>query len=159
MYPIVLTIHSVLRWLVLIAAVAVLVYAFRGWLGRRAWQKLDDRLGLIYTSLMDTQLLVGLILYFFLSPRTTAFLINGFQVSAGDRQATFFAFEHIFVMLVSVVLAHAGRALSRRAATDAARHQRAAVWYGLSVLVLLAGIPWPFLSYGRPWNPFWLLGF
>lgn len=158
MYPVILMLHSVLRWLVLIAAVAVLIYAFRGWLGRRPWQKLDDRLGLIYTSLMDTQLLVGLILYIFLSPRTTAFFANGFQASAGDRQSLFFAVEHIFTMLVAVVLAHVGRALSRRAVADAGKHARAALWYGLSVLALLAGIPWPFLAYGRPWNPFWMLG-
>jgi hypothetical protein len=156
LYTVVLMLHSVLRWLVLIAAVAVIARAFLSWFGRRPWVKLDDRLGLIYTALMDTQLLVGLILYIFLSPLTRAALAD---LGAAMKEPTlmFFAIEHIFTMVVAVVLAHVGRALSRRAA-EGGKHQRAALWYTLSLLAILVGIPWPFLAYGRSLNPFWILG-
>lgn len=155
-YTIILALHSILRWLVLIAAVAAVVRAGQGWLGKRPWAKLDDRLGLIYTSLLDTQLLVGLILYIFLSPLTQAAFAD---LGAAMREPTlmFFAIEHIFTMVVAVVLAHVGRALSRRAA-EGAKHARAALWYTLSLLAMLVAIPWPFLAYGRPLNPFWMFG-
>jgi hypothetical protein len=29
--------------------------------------------------------------------------------------------------------------------------RRAALWYGLSYLLMLAAVPWPFTAAGRPW--------
>lgn len=53
-------------------------------------------------------------------------------------------------MLVAVVLAHVGRALSRRVTETQDKHRRAAIFFGLAVVALLIAIPWPFLPYGRP---------
>jgi hypothetical protein len=96
-----------------------------------------------------------LLLYFVFSPLTRA----GF---AGDASAMsdpvlrFFLVEHLSVMLVAVVLTHMGRALSRRASGEAAKHQRAAIFYTLAMLAVLISIPWPFQVFGRPLNPFHL---
>lgn len=156
MYAAVLMIHSVLRWLVVIAAVAAAGKALAGWLGRQPFTRLDDRLGLIFTILMDVQLLIGLILYVFLSPLTqSAFQNMGAAMSDGTLR--FFAVEHSAVMVAAVVLTHVGRALTRRA-PEAGRHRRAALWYGLALLAILFAIPWPFYAYGRPLNPFWMFG-
>jgi hypothetical protein len=120
-----------------------------GWLGRQAWSKLDDRLGLAFTGLMDLQLLVGLILYVGLSPVVQeAFSDLGAAMAVPAQR--FFAVEHIFYMVIAVVLAHVGRAVSRRAA-EAAKHKRAALWYGLSLVAILIAIPWPWLFPDRPW--------
>jgi len=156
MYPAVLMIHSLLRWLVVVVAVVAAGKALAGWFGKQPFTKLDDRLGLIFTGTMDVQLLVGLILYVFLSPLTQA----AFQdpgAAMRDGTLRFFAVEHLAVMVAAVVLAHVGRAMSRRA-PEAGKHRRAALWYGLALLLILVSIPWPFYSYGRPLNPFWMLG-
>jgi hypothetical protein len=156
MYPAFLMIHSVLRWLVVIAAVAAAGKALAGWLGKQPFTKLDDRLGLAFTILMDVQLLVGLVLYVFLSPLTQSAFQN-MSAAMSDSTLRFFAVEHLAVMVVAVVLAHVGRALTRRA-PEAGKHPRAALWYGLALLAILFAIPWPFYAYGRPLNPFWMLG-
>jgi uncharacterized membrane protein YqhA len=156
MYPAFLMIHSVLRWLVVIAAVAAAGKALAGWLGKQPFTKLDDRLGSAFTIVMDVQLLVGLILYVFLSPLTQA-AFQDLGAAMSDGTLRFFAVEHLAVMVVAVVLAHVGRATSRRAADDK-KHQRAAIWYGLALLTILFATPWPFYSYGRPLNPFWMFG-
>ncbi len=110
---------------------------------------MDNRAGMLFTSVMDLQLLVGIILYLFLSPITTKALQN-FSAALGNPTASFFSIEHVVGMVIAVVLAHVGRALSRRAKTPIQKHRRAALWFSLSLLVVLAAIPWPFLSYGRP---------
>ena len=51
----------------------------------------------------------------------------------------------------AIAMVHVGRTRIRRAATDAQRHRRALVFFGLGLLLIVAGIPWPFLPYGRPW--------
>ena len=141
MYPIILAIHNIVRWVVVIFAILALVRAYRGWLGKRDWTGADRRAGVFFTSAMDTQVLLGLVLYIFLSPITrTAFSNLGAAMS--DPGARFFTLYHLFYMFLAVVFAHLGNAFSRRAAEPAVKHGRAALWYSLSVLAILLGMPW-----------------
>ena len=66
MYSVLLTLHSIVRWLIVLAALASVGRALGGLRGGQAWTALDKRLGIIFTSAMDTQLLIGLLLYFLL---------------------------------------------------------------------------------------------
>jgi hypothetical protein len=138
-----------MRWVVLVLAVVTVVRAFSGWLGKKEWAALDKRLGLFFTSSIDVQVLLGLILYILLSPITRSAL-QDFGAAMSNAVLRFWAVEHLFSMAVAVALAHVGRALSKRATTDTSKHRRAAIWFGLATLAILVAIPWPFLSYGRP---------
>lgn len=151
MYTAFLVIHNLLRWIVLIAVVAAAGKGLAGWFGKQQWSKLDDHLGLIATIAMDVQLLVGLVLYVFLSPLTAAAFQN-MGVAMKDTTLRFFAVEHIAVMIVALVLAHVGRTLSKKATTDTAKFQRAGIFFLLTLVAILAGIPW-----FRSLNPFHLL--
>lgn len=157
LYPYVLAIHSVVRWLVVIVGLLAAGKAIAGWLGKRAWVKLDDRLGLIFTSVMDAQLLVGLLLYVVFSPLTQAAFGN-FGAAMSEPTLRFFAVEHSALMLVAVVLTHVGRALSRRAAGDGPKHQRAAIFFTLAMLTVFVAIPWPWSAVPRDLNPFRMFG-
>jgi len=150
MYPVVLTIHSILRWLVVLSAVFAIIRAITGLSFKRGWMAMDNRAGQWFTILMDLQLLLGIILYFFLSPITTAAL-QDFGSAMGNPATRFFAVEHIALMVLAVAVAHIGRSLSRKAPTPQQKHRRALIWFSLSLLLVLAAVPWPFLSYGRPW--------
>ena len=148
---IVLSIHNFLRWLVVIAAVLALARAYRGWSGKREWTKMDDRAGILFTSLVDLQVLVGLILYLFLSNITRAAFSNLPAVGASPATA-YFTIEHALAMLVAMACGHVGRSRSKKAITVQARFRAAAIWFSASVLVILLAIPWPFLGegIGRP---------
>jgi fumarate reductase subunit D len=148
MYSFLLILHSFVRWAVVILAFAAAVKAFAGWFGKRSWTRLDDRLGLFYTMALDIQLLVGIILYI-VSPLTKLAMAD-FGAAMADSALRFFAVEHLLMMIVVVILAHVGRALSKKAAPDVKKHRTAAIFYGLSILLALAAIPWPF-THGRPW--------
>lgn len=146
MYPFVLGLHNIIRWAVLILGLLAIVRAFLGWTGKKPWTGLDNRLGLFFTISLDVQLLLGLLLYGVLSPITTGAFAD-FGAAMSDPSARFWLVEHIFTMVVAVVLAHVGRSLSKKAPTDVAKHQRAAIFFTLALLLVLAGIPWsrPFL--------------
>ena len=70
MYAFILAVHNILRWVILILMILALVRAFWGWFGKRDWTSTDGRVGTFYSVALDIQLLVGLILYFVLSPIT-----------------------------------------------------------------------------------------
>ena len=90
---------------------------------------------------MDLNVVLGLILYLFLSPITQAAFAN-FGVAMSDANLRYFAVEHILGMIVALVLAHVGRAVSKRATDTIKKHRAAAIWYTLSFLISLAMIPW-----------------
>jgi hypothetical protein len=151
MYLFVLSVHNILRWLVIITAILALVRAYRGWSGKMEWLKMDDRAGILFTSMVDMQLLVGLILYLFISPITTGAFAN-LSIAATDRVTAYFTFEHGFAMVAAMALAHIGRAIAKKATIAQAKFRTAAIWFSFSVLVILIAIPWPFLAeeIGRP---------
>jgi hypothetical protein len=148
LYSILLPLHSIVRWLVVIAAIAAVGRAVYAWLTKKDWTALDDRLGMIFPMVMDIQVLVGLILYFFASPLTLGALSNfgGAMKNPGVR---FFAVEHVVMMLIALVIAHIGRSRSRKAVGALAKHRTVAIFFGLAVLAVLLAIPW-----SRPLLPF-----
>ena len=141
MYPVVLFLHSWVRWIVAVAAVVAVARALYGWLGKKGWAKLDDQLGLLFSTSLDVQMLLGLILYIFLSPITQAAFKN-FGAAMSDGALRFFTIEHSLYMVVAVVLGHVGRALSKKATEATARHRLAAILFGLATLAILLAIPW-----------------
>ncbi len=148
-YAPLLLLHSWLRWVALLLLVVVCVRNVRGWLGRRDFERRDERLHVALIAAVDTQLLAGLSLYLVASPLVRAFLADS-GGAMRDSTLRFFGLEHPTMMLLGVVLLHLGRRASKRAAAGPVRHRRVALWNGAAVLVLCAGIPWPFLPAGRP---------
>jgi hypothetical protein len=142
MYDFVLLAHSWLRWLVLLAALMAVARAVSGVSTRRPWTPVDDRAGLWLTAALDLQMLIGFVLYIFLSPVTKSAFVD---MAAAMREAPirFFAVEHPVGMVVAIALAHVGRVRVRKAADSESRHKQALVFFGLALLVILLSIPWP----------------
>ena len=142
MYDLLLFGHSWLRWLVLLTLLAAVARAIGGVSTRRPWTPVDDRAGVWATSALDLQMLLGLILYIFLSPVTQSAFVD---MAAAMRAAPirFFAVEHPVGMIAAIALAHVGRARARKAAMSESKHKQALIFFGLSLLVMLLSIPWP----------------
>jgi len=141
MYTGFLHLHNTLRWLILLSLVITLVKYASGWLGNQPWKKTDNILGIVFTSLMDLQLLTGLVLYFFLSP-VTKLAMADFGAAMKDSGIRFYAVEHFSMMLIAVVLVHIGRAKSKKAKTDLAKFKTVTIFFLLALVIILAAIPW-----------------
>lgn len=152
MYATLLVVHSLLRWVVLLAALAALLRAFGGWSSRRPWTPADDQAGKYFILFFDIQVLLGLLLYAGFSPLTQA-AFQDFGAAMGNSVMRFWAVEHLVGMLVAVALAHIGRVRARRGRDAAARHRTTAIFFGLALVVMFASIPWPFMAAGRPLLP------
>ena len=141
MYSFILNVHNIVRWAALLLAIIVTASSIYGWFGKRAWSPMNRRLAVFYTSAMDIQLLLGLLLYIFFSPKTQVAFQN-FSAAMSSPELRFFALEHVFYMLLAVVFAHLGSVFTRKGQDDAAKHRRAVLWFGLSLVLLLLGMPW-----------------
>jgi hypothetical protein len=134
-------VHNIMRWIVVVLAIVALVRAYWGWFGKREWSLTDRKVGMFFSISMDVQLLLGLILYFGLSPITRS-AIQNLGAAMAEAGLRFFALEHFFYMLVAVIVVHVGTTLSRKAVDEVAKHRRAALWFTLAILLILVGMPW-----------------
>lgn len=71
--------------MLLLSLGTTLVKYLAGCFGNQRWKKTDNLVEIVFTSLMDVQLLVGLILYFFLSP-ITRFALNDFSAALKESE-------------------------------------------------------------------------
>jgi hypothetical protein len=149
-YSLFLSLHNITRWLVIGFGVWALIRAYSGWFKKLEWSKSDDRAGILFTSMIDLQVLLGLLLYFLFSPAARQLVAN-FSMAMRIPDIRFFGMEHVFIMVIAMIVAHVGRTLSKKAKTAGAQHRIAAISFSLTILIILGAIPWPFLSnYGRP---------
>lgn len=147
MYTTVLTLHSWIRWIALVAGVGVTLAALRGKV--QGESSIADRWAMVAMMALDIQMLIGLILYLGLSPNMQE-ILNHFGESMRRADTRFWAVEHITAMFAAVALSHVGRVLARKAKNPAAKRTRLLVTFGLATLLMLVGMPWPGRPGGRP---------
>ena len=147
MYSATLTLHSWLRWVVILLGIFAVMRAIAATRSRR-WTPADDRAAMLFTIGFDLQFLVGLLLYFVVSPITRAALQH---MDSAMRTATlrYWTVKHPTAMLVALILAHAGRVVVRRA-PEAKKGRMALIFFAIALLVILGMTPWPNLLGDRP---------
>lgn len=149
MYTLLLILHSWLRWGVIIAGLLA-VFALVTRRPQGPASSPAERYGLFFMIFLDLQLLVGLLLYFVVSPRMSAIRAAETAAVMKDGIMRFWAVEHVFAMLVAVVAIHVGRVLARKAASPDSRRRRLLIGVGLAMLAVLWATPWPGRPTGRP---------
>ena len=142
MYSTLLGLHSGFRYVVLLLLVLALLLALYSLFGKKAYTEGNRKLNLFAMIGTHTQLLIGLILYFF-SPR-----VNYADMGAAmkDTMSRYWTVEHTVMMLFAVVLITVGHSRSKKAIASLNKHRAVALYYGLALLVILLAI----YQSGRP---------
>jgi hypothetical protein len=148
MYQIFNNLHSYNRYLLLAALLFVLFRSFSGWLGRKPYGKADNAGSAALVGLTHLQLLLGLILYLGLSPRTQAAFAD-MGAAMKDGWLRYFAVEHITAMLIATVLIQLGRTFSKKAADDNQKHRKLAIYTGIAALLIIGTLAQKGLLFGR----------
>lgn len=143
--------HNILRWVVILTCLWALMRLWSGFFGKSEFTRSDRMSGLVFTTFLNLQFLLGIILYA-TSPLTKAAMAN-FGAAMKDPMLRFFAVEHPALMFLAVVIAQVGFSLSKRATTDAARFLKGAIAYSVAFILILVAIPWPFMKIARPLFP------
>ena len=154
LYPIVLLLHGLNRWLVLLAALWLLATTVSP-AGRQAPTTSPVRVPYhVYLSTLRVQFLLGVLLLF-ISPIARA-AWSDMGAAMRDRMLRFFSIEHTVMMVLAVGLAEAGMARVIKAKDGRGAARPALIFGLLSLLVILAAIPWPFReAVARPWLRGW----
>jgi hypothetical protein len=144
-YPLVLFLHSLTRWLVVVGALWLLVAALSS-LGRTSsvetspvrvpWR--------VYMGGLHLQFVFGLLLLFMSPLALAAWADIGAAMKV--KPMRFFSLEHPTLMIIALVVAQMGAVRARKARDAAGAARTSLVFAGLSVLLILVAMPWPFLG-------------
>jgi len=132
--------HSSVRYLVLLLLIAVVVKSFIGFTGKKPFAKADNLLSLFLLIFTHIQFLVGLLLYF-VSP-----FVKFGPDTMSDKFTRYWTVEHIFGMLIAVVLITVARTTSKRMTEHTAKHKRLFIFNAIALLIIVVVI----LMSGRP---------
>ena len=153
MYDVILMLHSWNRRLILVVGIIAVLLAYNGWRGNKIFSSLDNLLGTTFMGAMHMQLLFGIILYFFLSPKTL-YAIAHFSEVMKDSQSRYFALEHGIVMLLAIALVQTGRILVHKTPGDQLKHKRSFIFFSIAMLLIILMVPygnshegWPLLRF------------
>ena len=142
MYSIIKHFHSGLRWVVLAMLIWAILDAYTKWKNKVTLDKDSRKPSFLAFNFTHIQVLVGLIVYF-ITPRI---IFSGELMK--DRVMRFYAAEHPMMMLIAVILVTIGYVKGKKSNSF-----KTIFWYYLiALLLILAGIPWPFMkSFNSGW--------
>lgn len=151
MYSTLLFLHSTLRWVFLTLLVVAVGRAYWGILRGVIFRKVDRWIHISAAAAGHTQLLVGMILYFY-SPFVEYFWINP-TVNDSNPQFLFFSIVHLVGMMIGMMLMSIGSVKSKRAIGQRMKFRSVAVYWSFALLLILLLIPWPFSPFAP--RPLW----
>lgn len=133
--------HSGLRWIVLLLIVVAVFNAISK-LKSSDYTNGDRKLNLFAMVFFHVQFLLGWILYFL---STKVLFFEGWM-KANNGMYRFFNMEHSLLMVIAFVLLTVGHSKSKKADNPQKKHKIIATFYTIALILILAGIPWPFRS-------------
>ena len=129
--------HSGLRWLILLGVVLIVLKSIIGLIGGGSYSKFDKILGSATVGLLDLQMLLGLLLYFFHSAFTKNLTFN--MSNASER---FWSVEHLMLMILAIAAAHIGKVKANKSEEGSTKFKFQAIFFSLSLTLMIMGIPW-----------------
>jgi hypothetical protein len=135
-YPMLLMVHSLFRWVVLVGVAVRTAVGWHGAVTGRAPGGPDKRASLVAMILTDLQLTLGLLLWTVSPVVSQARGDMGAAMKSGALRWPLV--EHPTLMVVAVVLVHVAHVLTKRA-TEPRQHRGPAIVATIALLAMLAG--------------------
>jgi heme A synthase len=129
--------HSGLRWIVLLLLIITTVKAIGGVVGKKTYLPTDKKLASFTVLFFHLQVVLGFTLFF----------ANDWVSMFGemkDPAIRFFTVEHTLGMFIAAILLTVGSAKAKRASSDEKKFKTIAWMFAISLVIVLACIPWPF---------------
>jgi hypothetical protein len=142
MYPTLLFLHSLFRWLVLAFLVYSIYRAFIGYSRNTPFSNADNAFRHWTATVAHIQLMIGIILYT-QSPYVKHLWANT-KTLFQNSDSTFYGVIHIAMMLTAITMLTIGSALAKRKPTDKEKYKTMLCWFIIALVIILIAIPWPF---------------
>src|SRR6266550_3972043 len=134
MYPHLLILHSLLRWLLVLMLVYMLVRAWLGYKRNYSFTSVDNTLRHWTATVAHLQLTVGMVLYF-KSPYVAYFWQNP-RLEHLPLDYSFFSLIHISLMILAVAVLTVGSAMTKRKVSSQEKFKTIFSWFLVAFVIL-----------------------
>jgi heme A synthase len=141
MYNTVKILHSYWAYLVLLVLILATLNTLIKFFGKKEYHAKDFRISLFTLIVMHIQLILGVIL-FFVSDYLSLISEEGMGGIMKDSTLRSNIVEHPFTMILVVALITIGYSKHKKKLTSMSKFKTIAIFYTLSLLLVLAMIPW-----------------
>ncbi len=131
--------HNLLRWIVLILGLLAIVRTAQGVGGGKPFDAARKSLAM-FMGTVHLQLLIGLLLLMN-SPIVQA-AMRDMEATMADRALRQIVIEHPTLMVLAAIVITAGSIFAKNRPNDAAKHKLGLTFALITMVVILAGIPW-----------------
>ena len=140
----ILHLHSFLRYVAVILIIWTIVHAYMNMKNKDA---APSKWSMLSMMVLHTQFIWGLILWF---QKYSAVSGTPEMKLAENR---YFIMEHSVMMLIAIVLISVGHIKGKKAMDSATRYKTIFRFFLIGFIIMMAMIPWPFLSFApdRGW--------
>lgn len=144
-YSFALLLHNLLRYGIILIALVAIIQSLNAYFKTLPYENKHNKLAVILIAFVHSQLLLGIILYGFLSPITQAGFAD-IKSTMADASIRFWVVEHISIMILAVALFQIGKIKIKKAAENQKKHQLTFSFFIPALLLVFLMTPWPFLS-------------
>lgn len=142
MYPTLLALHSLVRWIVLVFIVYSVYRVLVGFIKNKTFSKTDNAFRHWTATVAHIQLIIGVTLYT-QSPIVKYFWTDT-KITIENLDLTFYGIIHLVLMLTAITLLTIGSALAKRKATDKEKFGTMLIWFSIALFIIFISIPWAF---------------
>lgn len=127
--------HSLWRWVVLLAVTVAIIRTLIGWLRRGDWTDSDNLLRVVAINALNVQVALGIVIWL---------------IQRRWDDGVFLGIIHPLVMLAALGIASVGSARARRATEPVVKHRTLALSLIATMFLVTAAIPSD--SWSRAWR-------
>lgn len=137
LYPYFIKIHVLFSIAFLLTAIFITIYSFVGWYKNFSYGTFANHLRNLFLGLLLMDLLLGIILYFFLKK---PFEVMGPEQAMRLSNLRFWAIQHFSNMMFVVILSVIGNLFINRISQDSKKHKYSFLYFGMSTIIMIVSV-------------------
>ena len=118
--------HGIWRYVILVTGGLAIGKCLIGWLEKREWQPVDQRIATYFVMAVDIGLLLGLLVWLFQERWTGADVLRSWR--------------HPATMILAAASIHVGWVRAKAAPTPIGRFARCTIFFAIGSAIILAGV-------------------
>ncbi len=136
-YPYFIKFHIVFSVIFLIAIVYITIYYIIGLANKREYGYKETRLRKTFLTLLYADLIIGIILYFFLQKPAE---IMTTEVAMNHSSLRFWAIQHFSNVIFVVILCITGNLLIKKAPLSEKKFKYSVFYFGISTIIIIISV-------------------
>ncbi len=136
-YPYFIRFHIIFSVIFLITIVYITIHYISGFLSKREYGLKEIRLRKIYLTLLYADLVIGIILYFFLQKPAE---IMSTEEAMNYSSLRFWAIQHFSNVIFVVILCITGNLLIKKVPLSAKKFKYSVFYFGVSTIIIIISV-------------------